>query len=419
MSLRGMRNLFFCGVVCALLVLPAVLLFAQKGLDIECPEWLSGEKASYLAGGDRGGFVFEAMTVDGFASGHFQSELEGVIEVSLPCRDSVLLTNGALQYRFIEASNVLFGWECSPTFYGSERLYVPKRNVLVRMPERDKDALLDGISRFGLGLSTAAAAHPDKQFVVVMPDTSETSDMNPASRLVSDPLSSVVVAEVLNERLAAAKNVSLVAPIYDDMAAYLDDYYSTDHHWNGFGAYKAYLMSEEALGQVDSAPLELPVESALDGLVMNGSLAREGLMLLNESVHEPIYDTKGIVIEQGVVPALMAGDLARADLQADGFRTEFDFYHVWYGPSLPNILKNSSGTGRALLVCDSFGSAFRWPLGAEYASTAVVLDLYGSEMGNGTLEERIDESDADIVYLNASAYNISRLLDRYPRYFNE
>lgn len=416
------RNAVFLCAVCVLLALPASSLLFQRCLGGEYSNWLTGERVTYLVGGIQGDSFAKSLSVDGFVTGHLQGSLEGAVAEAVPARDAVLLADAAIERRFIAMSNALFCWDCYPTFYGSDRLYIPENDAQVRMPDRDTGALVEGIRSFGQALSEMATTHLDKDFVVVIPDMSETSSSNPAMHLVSDPLDSRTIRGILEERLAAAQNVSLVTPLYEDADAYFHDYYSTDHHWNGFGAYRAYLMSEAALGREEGEGEGIPgleIEDALDGLIMNGSLAREGLMLLNEPVREPHYGVDDLVVEEGDIPALMEGDSGVSGLYAHELRTEFDFYHIWYGPSSPNKLSSAKGNGNALLVCDSFGSALRWCLGMKYENTSIVLDLYGSSRGDETLAQRIKDSAADVVYLNASAYNISRFTDRYPRYFDE
>lgn len=419
---RNRRNMIFLSVVCLLLLIPGSGLLVQKGLANECPEWLSSERADYLVGGVQSASPMAHVSLDGFVSGRFQDSLETVIGRHIPGRAEALLMDGALNRLFIDLSNTLFQWECYPTFYGSERLYVPAKDALVRMPEQDKTRLIEGVRDFAKGLSCLAADYSDKDFLVVLPDISDTASCNPAMALVSDPVDLNMVIAELEASLRGVGNVRLVAPAYDDFDAYLQDYYSTDHHWNGFGAYRAYFMSEVALGREEvkeGASANLGAEDALDGLIMNGSLSREGLMLLDEPIHEPCYRADALVVEEGDIPALLEGGPGVFSLYAHELRTEFDFYHIWYGPSSPNKLSSAKGSESALLVCDSFGSALRWFLGARYENTSVVLDLYGSNRGNETLGQRIEDSGADVVYLNASAYNISRFTDRYPRYFAE
>ncbi len=302
-------------------------LFGLQAMGVEVPEWLSAQDSRWLSGGYQESQVEKHATVEGFASGKLQKALDVAVGNHIPAKAGALLGNAASQRAFIEASNVLFAWRCYPTYYGSKRIYIPEANALARTAMKGRSDTLEALGSFGEDLAAFAERHRGISFKVVIPDISECSAANPSLALVSDAVSTEECADVLLETTSSASNVGVTSVRFDDVDSYYEKYYTGDHHWNGFGAWEAFAAASG--GVVADATVQ-----GLSSIHMNGSLAREGLLLVNESAKEPLYDIEGIVVSEGPVPTLlMLGGVSQ--LMAEPNEAEFNFYHSWYGDPAP------------------------------------------------------------------------------------
>lgn len=113
------RNILFSVFLCLLLCGPVALFAAENSGEIPLPSWLTVEDATYLSGGVKSPNVAGELSMEGFASGALQQAIEDGVGNYVPAKAAALLVNAELQYKAICASNVLFGWDCLPTFYGS------------------------------------------------------------------------------------------------------------------------------------------------------------------------------------------------------------------------------------------------------------------------------------------------------------
>ena len=114
----SVRNVLFPVVMCLLLCGPG-LLFVAGRMDASLPSWLTAEDATYLSGGIKYPDVVGELSLEGFASGDLQQAIEDEVGNYIPAKGAALLLNAGLQHEAICASNVLFGWDCLPAFYGS------------------------------------------------------------------------------------------------------------------------------------------------------------------------------------------------------------------------------------------------------------------------------------------------------------
>lgn len=414
------RNLIFSAVFCLSLMAPCALWVTQEGLRLQLPAWLTSEDAAYLAGGISESNLKEHLSLASFETEEFQNALDSEIENHIPAKAQVLLINAALQRFAIAASNALMGFDAYPTFFGSKTIYLPQDNALADYPST-KAWTLKRTKKTGEGVVSVAEHEPEKNFYLVVADMSYTSQANPAHALVSDALSTTDYLEVLHECIKGTPNVHLVSLPYDNPQEYYANYYRTDHHWNGFGTIALY----DALRRTAQLPYDLPrPETVLSfpGVKTNGSYARDGLMLLNEPVEEPAFDLSHITVQNDTIPPVAQVDGVQSVLAA-GPRAEFSFYTEWFGSSFltaQSPLSNSAAlTGkRAVVIMDSYADSLHWLLAPNYAYLRCYRDIRDGEESDVTLLERIEEVDANDVYIIGSTSAFTRPPKYLPHYFD-
>lgn len=367
-----------------------------------------------ILGGGGDADIASNLSFSGFVSGGLQNALSIKLENNAPCRSLALLSNAALQRGVIEASNFFFGYSAFPTFFGSEYCYIPKEDGLMSMPAQGSPGLSADADYFIKGLSKTAQRYPEITFYVCVADLSSYSAANPAMSLVSNPtLSSQDIANALQDS-KDAPNIQVVDVSQDNAEAYFNYYYTSDHHWSGYGALQAFraIMGDERDGasKIEAVPF-------LRNRHMNGSMSRSGLMLLDEQDEEPQLDLRGITALSDYDAALKSKQ-PKAALNKNPQLAEFDFYHIWYGPSAnTTITNNREESGSALVIGDSYTSAIQWLIAQDYHRTTVFLDCHGSYKGTESIESRILSSSCNDVYFIMAPTGIQYLRDCYPHYW--
>lgn len=413
------RNIFLSSVFCLLLLGPALLFVGQEKLHLDLPPWLTAEDADYLSGGLETAEVLKHLNLKGFVSEKLQSNLETAINNHVPFKASVLLGNAALQRSAIFASNSLFSYPAIPTYFGSDKIYLPPYNALSRMPDNAKEDALRGTEKTAQGLMQVAAAYPEVDFCIVVADESNTSKANPAASLVSNSVTTDDCIAALENTLSGTSNVHVVATPYTDANQYYQNYYSTDHHWNGRGTIAVFRRIAQTMGFRELRNNDLGTITFPE-LRINGSCSREGLMFLNESVSEPQFDLSGLEILNEKKPPLVSADPV-ASLEACGPKAEFTFYSSWYGSyqlaaASPIVNRNCPDDSTAIVIQDSFNNSLHWLLAQNYAHLECFSDTKPSDERH-TLAERIEATNAKTVYLVGNVSAIRRLTDEQPDYF--
>lgn len=415
------RNAIVATVFCLFLLGPMTLWVAQTHWKLDLPSDLTAEDSTYLSGGYEEVDLLEHFSLKGFSAEKFQDDLNTTVENSIPYRAVILLQNAAMQRSAIAASNALFRFEAYPTFFGSEQIYLPASDALAKIPEHAKKSKTKSTEEFVDGLIATANANPDKQFYMIVADQSDTSNANPAAFLVSQRYSTDDCVKVLERAVAEASNVRLVSIRYDQPEEYYRDFYRSDHHWNGYGALRAYNALQEVAGlsnrrDNDAETVDFP------GIITNGSYARKGLMLINESAREPQLDLTGIEATGPRIPPIVEPD-GPSLIHDDAMGSVFDFYSTWYGSTNVTAdltVTNSTPTTdqKALIAMDSFGDAFHWLVAQDYRDSQCVLDLKNDNEGPETLQGRIDDSGADAIYFIGNPLAYARVTSTHPQYFD-
>lgn len=405
-----MRNRLFS--LACLLLLFGPLLYASAAsflpwirtspINVEA-EYLTGEKAIST--------IQLPTSLDGFLSKKTQKHIEQYIDWCVPAKATTMLATSSLQRDAISLSNKLFGFACYPTFFGSDVLYLPEYEGLMRCPNDTVEQTKRGLAEFCDGLDSWAQNHLDIQIWLVMADISEHSSLNPAVSYMNPGFSTDEAVEYLKSWLHDLNNVRFGYEPCESLDEYFSQYYLTDHHWNGFGAARAYM----SLGR--GSKLSEGLSQCTAGIRNNGSLARSGLDLLDEPVAEPALDVSGLEPRADYDALLLSNKSGVPNVNP--LQLEFNFYHEWYGPSANCEIKNHDITGaNACVVGDSYSSAFQWLVARDFSQVSTYLDMHGSHKGNETLDERLDDSNAKVVCFVGCVTAFADFLQSNPNYFN-
>lgn len=420
------RNIIFSALFCIFLCGPAALWVAQEKIHLDLPSWFTAEDSKFLSGGIIKANVKANLSLDGFTSEKLQNALEIKIGNYVPAKATVVLNNASLQRDFIAASNTVFGWSCYPTYYSSTILYSEQDEALYQMPLTDFDTHKITYIEFIKALDELAKQYPEKQFVVYSVDISRLSKVNPATKLISKKTATIADYLDLSDIYSNSSNLHFLAKIYDSSTEYHKYFYTTDHHWNGYGAADAMNQICELLNvtrQNNDFSYTLPnnVENSnFTGLKMNGSDSRLGLMLLNAPIQEPLYNMNNIKIKQGQPSPFYQSDPQLVNIEP--LEAEFDFYHSWFGKEEIELF-NPYAKGDILMVGDSYTYSLRWFAGLTAESTVQKMDFTNKIPGqckqsNVTLANRISSSDAKSILLVAEPSDFEQMMEVYPGYFN-
>ena len=407
------RNVLVMFLFSCALLLPCGSVICRL-LEVPLPDWAMNVEVRYLQGG---GSVRlnEHLNWEGAHTGELQNAVDEVISSVVPAKAQLLLGDAALERGFIRLSNGIFQWPCYPTRYGASQLYCTQSDTVRYMPKKRDAASVEGLEAFGRGVAEYAAEHPDIRISLVLPVISVDSPSNPAYPLVSDVINMSEYIETLESQVKDIENIRLVAKDILDYEDYLEEYYSTDDHWCGYGAIDAFNMMMTAWGRPESGLWEIESDETVDRYIFNGQNARLGLMLVDRGVREPLLETSTLKLLEGAGGGLVQGEPP----SPQDLKMIFSFYASWYGVDEDTTIGNGSydESERILLISDSYGDAFRWILAQRYGLTYDKKDLYYAARDTSTLSERLQQTQTDEVVFAGSIWDYAEFMERQPAYF--
>lgn len=405
-------------------------MYVAQHLHVDVSEVLQSESAKFLAGGWEKDEVAEHLSIEGFASGELQKAMDDKMGNLIPAKATALLTGAKIQRASIRISAGLLDMDCFPTSYGASVVYQAQQNALSAVPYKRSLALEKEMEGFGAGLADVANRFPDKTFCVVVADDSTTSAANPAHALSEDCFSTEEASRILQDSCSDADNVVFADSWYESAVEYYEHFYTTDHHWNGWGAIDAYERSLRAPEEVDGdtsrhasllEPLEdLRRQEGLGWMDIHGSYARDSLMLVNELANEPELAMSSYDVVEGG-PAAVLDRNAPVVMAEAGPIAEYDFYQTWYGQWVDSVVDNPQAVQNdreALIICDSYGTAYKWIASTGFGCVRTLYDLHINKDHAERLCDTLEKSDADVVFLVARPLSYQQVLNRVPDYFD-
>lgn len=400
-----LRSALFSVLVCVFLCGPA-LLFGALRLGADVPVQLTAEPAQFLAGGAKSADVAAAASGEGFRSKQLQSAVETEIGNYIPAKATAIEMNAGVQRGFIAASDVLFGWGCYPTYFGSGRITVPSADAVTYLPRKYGDWARRDWEGFAAGLASVASRYPEKRFVVYVVGAYDDPSCNPAYALVTDPLRPENCVAIMEEALSGSSNVTVLSHSYGSEEEYYQDFFRTDHHWNIDGAFAAYGQIADELG-LEAIPEQGIWE--IPDYWYTGATARWGLDMLRERVFDCGNSFAELVVMRSD-GSVLHGDDHAAFWDAPELKKPYTFYDSYYDNLGECVIAGGDGERSALLVSNSYKGAIQRPLASSYRQLTVTGQLHSATPLTLTLAEQIEAADADdiIIVGNPGALRIGQ-----------
>lgn len=404
------RNILLSGALCLLLCGPA-LIGVSDLLRLDLPSWLTSERAQMLSGDYRSD-NHASFSLRSFLNGSFQECVEADVEGHIPMKADAMLGWSFVQRKMIEISNLAFGWQLYPTFYGSEILLSPTEGRLSESPGESRGVFLSRVEESIRELSAFCLEHPSLDIYVYLAPDSLIVDGSPMHELVSDSVSYSDIADVcVREGLGFTWIDGSVS--YADFA---DGWYATDHHWSVVGAYTAAERILNALGE--EAPIELlGAKSLYQGPPFRGTLARRGLVFE--------YADNIVDYELDSIPNFSVNvDGADADFSFLNDRESYEagewkqdpfvnhyaelFHYDWGLITLQN--EDAESDRSILMVVDSYSNCVE-PLLAAPFKTAYFLD---PRLTSTTVDEMLNQHPdiSDVVFFMRQTNLFSKDMNR-------
>lgn len=408
-----MRSKVIIAAFCLVLLSPVVLYGAQKLSPVELPSWLTSVDAEYLEGTKAAVSVRESLTLEGFASGELQESAEAKVRKFVPCRAAALLGNAALQRTFIASSNALFGWECYPTFYGSEHVYSPGDGFLCDIPSKDPKSDSYVMSRMPMDEIAAAydamaAKFPDVDFYAYQAMRSEALDDSPAASLVSDAWTFSSYRESLFNEMESIDIIDSWIS-YED---YKNLYFRTEHHWTIDGAYDAYCRIVEHLGLGD--PLERGARVVYEEPLSYGSYVRKGLDAdISDTIFDYEFDIPSVEISINSKEVTLEGLAHRERYDNGGFSANVfvsrygDYFH---GDCAEIVLRNTSDEQPERDALMIVGDSYSNPIERLFAAHYKTVYAYDARYNESTIQEYLNEHPdiEDVLFLMHSGNFVTK-----------
>ena len=232
-----------------------------------------------------------------------------------------------------------------------------------------------------------------------------------AGAVVSDKLPALHLpypdADLLEEARRIAGNTLHWVDLYTDFCSAEQPerlYYRTDHHWTTEGAYRAYCLLMDKLGQPSVPRDDFTVEQIAD--FYGTSYSRSGLWLTEPDTIE-LWTDSDIQAVTTVYDANRADPVTREGMFFREYLEDADKYPVFLSGNHARVhIETNADSGKRLLVIkDSYAHALA-PFLAEEYSTIDLIDLrYFKQQ---TISSWLEENPADEILL---VYGLSSLAE--------
>ena len=232
-----------------------------------------------------------------------------------------------------------------------------------------------------------------------------------AGAVVSDKLPALHLpypdADLLEEARRIAGNTLHWVDLYTDFCSAEQPerlYYRTDHHWTSEGAYRAYCLLMEELGQ-SSVPRDDFTVEQISGFY-GTSYSKSGLWLTEPDTLE-LWTDSDIQAVTTVYDANRADPVTREGMFFREYLEDADKYPVFLSGNHARVhIETNADSGKRLLVIkDSYAHALA-PFLAEEYSTIDLIDLrYFKQQ---TVSSWLEENPADEILL---VYGLSSLAE--------
>ena len=350
-----MRNRIIIGIFCA-------LILSGSAAEILVPD------KSYSASEKRKLALIPTVSVTNLISGKFGGDLENCLADQFPARDS---------------------WVTAKTF---TELASGKREIGGVYFAKD-GYLIDAF--------TSYKAKQVKTNVAALKELSDKLDVPmkvmlipTAAQILTDKLPSFAPNLDQKKLLEYAKAQGLdTVDVFDELLAHNDEYiyYKTDHHFTSLGAYYCYSAWKEAKGE-SAEPITAWKSEILCDNFRGTTYAKVNYPLAPYDTITAYYKTEHKVNYNG-------GAYVADSIYERKYLDGSDQYAVFLNSNQAQTVIEGSGTGRLLIVKDSYANTFAQFVVDEYAE----VHLIDTRFFSGSVSEYAAENGIDEVLV---IYNI-------------
>ena len=406
-------------VLAALALCATMITIGADKLGIDFPEWMGiGSAKSQIEG--RKYTEAPEFSAQAVADGDFQDQLDSYLADHVPMRDEVLLANAAIQRTSIVPAAALFGYECYPTYFESEYMYLSREDAVNFVPDTWDSEYEELTREFAQGVAKVAKENPDKRFIVYVVPGAQSPAASPAYDLMANPAVPELSYDAMSAELEAVPNAWVLTSDYADTEEFYGDFFRTDHHWSVNGALTAYKNLGEVLGW---GPLQYGGFQDFGDFRFFGSTARTGLYPLTEQVFDVDYDFSDIDItifkSKKEIEVNAQDHSAFYDYSPEYGKTYY-FHSTYYNNNVTpqkSAFRGGAGARRALLLTNSYGAVLSRPLATQYAELYRMDDLHANSKKKH-LSKSMDYADFDDVIFVAQPLAYKTTMQQSPNYFD-
>ena len=343
-----MRNRIIIGIFCA-------LILSGSAAEILVPD------KSYSASEKRKLALIPTVSVTNLISGKFGGDLENCLADQFPARDS---------------------WVTAKTF---TELASGKREIGGVYFAKD-GYLIDAF--------TSYKAKQVKTNVAALKELSDKLDVPmkvmlipTAAQILTDKLPSFAPNLDQKKLLEYAKAQGLdTVDVFDELLAHNDEYiyYKTDHHFTSLGAYYCYSAWKEAKGE-SAEPITAWKSEILCDNFRGTTYAKVNYPLAPYDTITAYYKTEHKVNYNG-------GAYVADSIYERKYLDGSDQYAVFLNSNQAQTVIEGSGTGKLLIVKDSYANTFAQFTVDEYAEVHLIDPrFFGGSVSEYAAENGIDE----------------------------
>lgn len=388
------RNIVFIAVFLALIfctLCSKCLTYA----GVEFPAWSGiGAERSYLEG--RQYEDFPELSMETIESGDFQSDFEQYMADAIPARDEIMMLNAAIQRSSIALASKPMAYDVYPTFYGSAYAYDSSLDSVVETIHSSDDETDARYENAAEAYASFSESHPELNYVFYRIDRVSSSNNNPTSSLVSDPVNTDYLTEHFFSKLG--DRITVVDGLADSEEDIFSKYYRSDHHWETSTAYHAYSDVLAAL-KSEEEPVEYE-ELSWDAVPFYGALSRSGLCPVDipDSILDYSIDLSGIEVTvdgEKVDSSFLdhSEQYASGDIAEDLFTNRYaEYYHSDYA-MIQIHNENASSDDALLIVGDSFSN----PMERFFSSAYKDVYVFDARYNEDSLDSIVNECGIDDV----------------------
>ena len=329
-------------------------------------------------------------------------------------KTTALLTNASFQRSAIKISNLLFDWNCYPTYYKSEIVACPDLNMAMVTSMKDKEVNTLAANQFSELVEETKQNNPEVRFVYQCLSETYSHQNNPSHDYVSNSYTEDWFENNVFNHFD--EDIFCLKQTLESRDELSKNWFSTEHHWQVDSMIKAYNSIADVidLKNVSNYDKELIIDE------WQGSCARIGLIMDYPS---KLYDIPtdfshlsceidGEKTNRGNRDVVLTGTLPLTEWNSNIY---YNFYHWYYGNPVPEVIytNNKAKNDKTLLFIEqSYGVSMEPYLADNYNKTVCICPA--NTTVEKTLQQYIDEYDVDDIVIQFGPHPYSYLAYRSP-----